>query len=266
MNSATGLVSVTPASFSGSVIVRVASRNALQQNVQVYAESISNSAIGKRFAQPDHRIVNRQRGNGFPAPWMFEWRGPPGPGVTGNGFGDMDTQTVSFEFEGEGVLPPTSVDLQTGSDSGSSNIDNITNAGVTHVSGRWCHQRIDGGTGERRRHDGRHRSCDRNEHRDHDEQHRRAGRWDLRDRRAANQRRRHEPVFTIANGGLRLDSTRLRDQRVNASERRQGLRTDLISSEEGSGLVYSFTAAPTGATINATTGVIDWTPVAGQIG
>ncbi len=43
-------------------------------------------------------------------------------------------------------------------------------------------------------------------------------------------------------------------------------RSDLISNEEGSGLVYSFTAAPTGATINATTGVIDWTPVEGQIG
>ena len=34
-----------------------------------------------------------------------------------------------FEFEGEGVLTPTSVDLQSASDSGSSNTDNITNAG-----------------------------------------------------------------------------------------------------------------------------------------
>ncbi len=42
--------------------------------------------------------------------------------------------------------------------------------------------------------------------------------------------------------------------------------TDLISSEEGSGLLYSFLSAPTGATIDATTGVINWTPIESQIG
>ncbi len=46
----------------------------------------------------------------------------------------------------------------------------------------------------------------------------------------------------------------------------RAFRTDLISGEEGSGLVYALTAAPTGASINASTGVINWTPTASQVG
>ncbi len=127
VDSATGLVSVTPnASFSGSVIVRVASRNALQQNVQVYAESISNSAIGSVSLNPTTGSSTVNAGTGFQGTMDVLFGVAPGPGVTGNGFGDMDTQTVPFTFESEGVLPPASVDLQTGSDSGTSNIDNIT--------------------------------------------------------------------------------------------------------------------------------------------
>ncbi len=41
---------------------------------------------------------------------------------------------------------------------------------------------------------------------------------------------------------------------------------DLISVEEGSGLVYSLSAAPNGATIESATGVIEWTPAEEQLG
>jgi len=44
------------------------------------------------------------------------------------------------------------------------------------------------------------------------------------------------------------------------------LNINLNHPEEGSGLVYAFTAAPAGATINAQTGVITWTPTTQQIG
>jgi len=43
-------------------------------------------------------------------------------------------------------------------------------------------------------------------------------------------------------------------------------QTDLISTEEGSGLVYSFTTSPTGATISAETGQIEWTPTQQDLG
>merc|ERR1712137_1074058 len=49
------------------------------------------------------------------------------PGVTGNSSSDVDTQTVSFTFEGE--LIPITIDLLSGSDSGASNSDNVTNEG-----------------------------------------------------------------------------------------------------------------------------------------
>ncbi|WP_168564117.1 Ig-like domain-containing protein [Crateriforma spongiae] len=42
--------------------------------------------------------------------------------------------------------------------------------------------------------------------------------------------------------------------------------TNLISSEEGSGLVYSLISSPTGATINPATGQITWDPQAADVG
>ena len=36
---------------------------------------------------------------------------------------------------------------------------------------------------------------------------------------------------------------------------------DAQTNEEGPGLVYTLTNAPTGATINSTTGVVTWMPV-----
>ena len=43
-------------------------------------------------------------------------------------------------------------------------------------------------------------------------------------------------------------------------------RSDLASSEEGAGLIYALTDSPTGATIDSTTGVIEWTPTSNQLG
>jgi large repetitive protein len=44
------------------------------------------------------------------------------------------------------------------------------------------------------------------------------------------------------------------------------LNLNLAHSEEGLGLIYGLSDAPTGMTINASTGVIDWAPTSSQIG
>ena len=46
----------------------------------------------------------------------------------------------------------------------------------------------------------------------------------------------------------------------------QALNLNLAHPDEGSGLVYSVASAPSGLTINASTGVISWTPTIGQVG
>jgi cyclophilin family peptidyl-prolyl cis-trans isomerase len=46
----------------------------------------------------------------------------------------------------------------------------------------------------------------------------------------------------------------------------QTLAINLAHPEEGSGLTYGFAAAPAGLTINAQTGVLNWTPTVAQIG
>ncbi len=51
----------------------------------------------------------------------------PGPGVTGNASSDQDTIDLASILKPNKSTTPSSLDLLTGSDSGSSNIDNVTN-------------------------------------------------------------------------------------------------------------------------------------------
>lgn len=192
----------------------------------------------------------------------------PGPGVVGNGLSDQDTQVVSFLFEGESVLAPASLDLQAGSDSGSSNIDNITNSGslsflVNGVTSGATVELVNvsdstvvgtatstgtsvvvttnniAGLGD--------------------------GTYTLAARQTVGgDASELSPTLTIT-----FDSEA--PASVVASANTLGnvgrlYETDLNSSEEGSGLVYSASTIPTGATINATTGEISWTPTTDQLG
>jgi cyclophilin family peptidyl-prolyl cis-trans isomerase len=192
----------------------------------------------------------------------------PGSGVTGNGANDRDTERVSFLFEGEAVLAPSSVDLLSGSDSGLSDSDNITNDGslsflVEGVADGSTVELINTGDGAvigsglatgtsitiatnniAALGDGTYQVAAR--------------------QRSGNDTSTLSPSLTIVYDTDAPDS-------VIASAPTQGnvdrpFQADLISSEEGSGLIYALSSAPTGATIEAATGVVNWTPTDSQLG
>lgn len=180
-----------------------------------------------------------------------------------------DNQRVVFDFAASSaVATPTAVDLQTGSDTGSSNIDNITNAGsltfrVSGVTVGATVELINTDTGSvvgtgvadavtvvittnniSALGDGTYPIAAR--------------------QRVDGVNSELSPALTVV-----YDDTI--PASVAASATTQGnvgreYRTDLISTEEGSGLVYAFTESPTGAVIDSTTGVITWTPTTAQLG
>ena len=191
----------------------------------------------------------------------------PGPGVTGNGQSDSDLQTVAFTFESEGVLTPTAVDLQTGSDTGTSNVDNITRAGslTFQVSGVATGQTIELvntatgsiiGTGTAT---GSTITITTNNISALDGTYLIAARS-----RLGNDVSNLSPSLTVV-----FDTTAPTSVIASAPRTANVDRpyiADLISPEESSGLVYQLTASPTGASIDATTGVITWTPASNQLG
>ncbi len=194
----------------------------------------------------------------------------PGPGVTGNAASDADTQSVNFRFEGEqtGVATPTGVDLIAASDTGSSSTDNITNSGslTFTVSGVTS-----GATVELVRSDtgvvlgtgvasGTTVNVTTNNI---------AALGDGTYSIAARQR--VNGVTSSLSPAMQLIYDRTNPASVVGSVSTlanvsRAYVADLVSSEEGNGLVYSLTAMPTGAAINSSTGVINWTPTATQTG
>ncbi|MGI9470361.1 MAG: Ig-like domain-containing protein, partial [Rubripirellula sp.] len=186
-------------------------------------------------------------------------------GVTGNSSSDIDTQTIPFTFAGGSVV---TIDLLSGSDSGSSDTDNITNEGslsfeINGVTDGATVQLIDDATdavigtavasgtsvvittsniaalGD--------------------------GSYTLTARQTVGN------TTGDLSGDLTITYDTTDPDSVTGSALTQAnvdsnYFSDLVSSEEGSGLTYQFTSAPTGATINATTGVINWTPTGAQLG
>ena len=192
----------------------------------------------------------------------------PGPGVTGNGGSDSDLQTVAFTFEGESVLTPSAVDLQTGSDTGISNVDNITNAGsqtfqVSGVANGLTVELVDTATGSvlgTGNAIGQTITITTNNLAALGD-----GTYSIAARtRSGNDVSNLSPSLSVV-----YDTTDplsvISSASVTANVGRAYV-TDLISDEEGSGLVYQLTTSPTGASINASTGVINWTPTQSQLG
>ncbi len=236
--------------------------------VSYFAQSLSSAASGSVSVDSSTGLVTVTPTAGFAGTINVRVGVAPGPGVIGNASSDMDTQTVAFEFEGESVLAPTSIDLQTGSDSGSSNIDNITNAGaltfqVGGVTSGSTVELVDVasgsviGTGVAT---GTSISITTNNIAALGD-----GTYEIAARQVnGNDTSTLSPSLTLVYDTTVPDSV-IATAATQANVSR-AYQSDLISSEEGSGLIYAFSTAPTGATINATTGVINWTPTQSQSG
>ncbi len=178
-----------------------------------------------------------------------------------------DNQSVTFNFAAaNAVATPTSVDLQTASDSGTSNIDNVTNAGslaflVSGVTSGATVELINTasgsviGTGVAT---GTTLTITTNNV---------AALGDGTYPIAARQRVAGTTSGLSAAISLIYDTTApasvLGSAATQANVGRPYL-ADLISTEEGNGLTYTLSTAPAGATINAATGLISWTPTAAQ--
>lgn len=236
--------------------------------VTYFAQAISSNSNGSVTVNPDTGLVSVTPAAGFDGTFdvlVGVRRSQPNSFQTS----DQDTQRVSFAFEGQQTIPaPTAIDLQTASDTGVSNLDNLTAAGslsftVSGVTGGATVELVDTdsgnvvGTGVAT---GSTVTITTNNI---------AALGDGTYPLAARQRVGNEvsdlsPTLTLVYDSTPPDS-------VIASAATSGnlgrlYETDLISTEEGSGLVYALVAAPTGATINATTGVIAWTPIETQLG
>lgn len=185
-----------------------------------------------------------------------------------SGGSDFDSQIVSFEFVAQSLTAPTSIDLIAASDSGSSDSDNITNvnttsftvAGVTSgntveivetTSGSVVGTGVATGTSVTITTSNVTALGD--------------GTYTL----AARQRdgssvSEISPIMTIT-----IDKT-VPDSVVATAGLLANVNTayttNLVSVEEGNGLIYGLSNPPTGMTVDPTTGVISWTPISTQTG
>lgn len=191
----------------------------------------------------------------------------PAAGVSGALSDQSDMQRVTFNFVNpqQAVAAPTSVDLAAGSDSGASNSDNITRSGslTFNVSGvqNGAEVIIYAGDVE-------------------------IGRGTAQGTTASVTTTN---LAALGDGNYQITARQVVGGQTSSASPALSLTYDatvpvgvqnfptaanvgvplnvnLNHPEEGTGLVYALTSAPQGATINAQTGVISWTPTAAQLG
>ncbi|WP_404309990.1 tandem-95 repeat protein [Neorhodopirellula lusitana] len=181
---------------------------------------------------------------------------------------NFDSQVVTFTFDQQAVDTPTSIDLRASSDSGTSSTDNITNIGtmtfdVDGVTSGATVQIVDTsdgtvvGSGTAT---GTSIAITINNLASIGE-----GSYTLAARQVVDS------VTSSLSSTLTVvyDTT---SPTFNTSTVQTtgnvdtAYTTDLVSAEEGSGVVYSLASAPSGATIVDGTGVINWTPTDAQLG
>lgn len=190
----------------------------------------------------------------------------PAAGVAGALSGQNDNQRVTFNFTSTNTLAaPTSVDLASASDTGTSITDNITRASslTFTVSGVTAGNevRLFAGSTEVGRGvaTGTSISITTNNVAALGD-----GTYSMTARQFSGE------SSSAASPALSITFDSTQPIRLTgfptAANIDSPLNANLTHPEEGSGLVYSFTTAPTGATINPATGVINWTPTTAQQG
>ena len=190
----------------------------------------------------------------------------PATGVAGALSGQSDTQTVPFTFTSTAApTAPTSVDLTSASDSGSSNTDNITRTGslgftvagvqpgsevVLFAGSVEVGRVVATGTTATVTTSNIAALGD--------------GTYQITARQASGgQVSSASPAISITHDSTQPVNIQNFPTSANVGV---ALNVNLSHPEEGSGLVYGLTGAPAGATINPQTGVIAWTPTTAQIG
>jgi len=236
--------------------------------VTYFAQSLSSGANGSVSVDATSGLMTVTPAADFVGVINVRAGVRPGSGVVGNSGSDSDTQTVAFTFESEGILAPTLIDLAAASDSGVSDIDNVTSNGamtfqIDGVEGGATVELVDLGSsavvgtavaagasvlvttsniaalGD--------------------------GTYQLAARQTAGgQTSTFSPTLTVIYDTTEpaiVSDTANTDANIGTL-----YTTDLISDEEGSGLVYTLNGGPVGATLDSTSGIVNWTPTSQQVG
>jgi len=234
----------------------------IEGDAVTYSAQVVGSSTGATASVDQNGLVTVTPASGFTGTVDVVVSVQPGPNVTGNGDNDFDSQRLQFNFQAENnVTAPTNIDLQASSDSGASDTDNITNAGslaftVDGVTDGATVQLINVATsavlGEATA-SGNSVTVTTNNI---------ASLGNGNYRVAARQIVDGDVSPESGSIVITYDSTRpgsvITSANTRANVGRQ-YQTDLISSEEGS-ITYALDSAPSGATIDSGSGVIQWTP------
>ncbi len=178
-----------------------------------------------------------------------------------------DLQSIQVTVQDNRPPAPTGIDLSTASDSGSSSSDNITNAASMEFvisgtqagatvellrNGQVVASQVASGTTTTLTTTAISSAG--------------AGSYTLTARQTANSQ------TSLLSSALTITYDPTAPVQVTAGQIPSSatvgvnLNLNLSHGEEGSGLVYALTTAPSGATINASTGLITWTPTTQQVG
>lgn len=176
----------------------------------------------------------------------------------------FDTQVISVATA---VAAPTSVDLAAASDTGSSNSDNITNSGSMQfvvsgtVSGATVNLRVNGNTVGTAVATGTTTTITTNNIAALG-----AGTYSVvATQVVSSQTSSESPALSIVYDNVQpvaLTSGVI----PTTGNVGSSVSVNLSHAEEGTGLVYGLTTAPTGMTIDPATGALSWTPTAAQLG
>jgi cyclophilin family peptidyl-prolyl cis-trans isomerase len=257
-----------PTSANTNAELQLTSTDVEGDAVTYFAQSLSSPTSGSVSIDANSGLVTVTPETDFAGVINVRVGVGPGAGVVGNSNSDSDTQTVAFVFQSAGPEAPTSVDLAASDDSGASDSDSVTNDGsmsfqVEGVQSGATVELVDLGSSAvvgtavasqtsvlittsniAALGDGTYQLVARQ----------------TSDGQTSNVSPSLTLIYDTTEPGIVSDTANT-DANVGAA-----YSTDLISSEEGSGLVYSLVSGPTGATLSSTSGIVNWTPTSGQVG